>query len=278
GEGTHTWRDLNGDGVQDLNEFFEAINPDERNYVKIFTPTDDYITSFQTFDLHTIDARFPVSWRGQGGMRSMLYKFSTNINFNVNFKATSDSYADRLNPFQVSLDDTDLVSTQDGKRYTLFFNRNGRGFAGDFTYQTSDNKQLLVQGFETREKAEWISNAKVDLSSEYTFRITTTLGNLLNQSDYLDSRNFEIITNAYRPQLIWQPTNVLRLIGSFERKTRRNEFTESSSEAATSQVYMTELTWNQAGKGSLRGAFSIVKIDFEGDPASYLGYLLLDAL
>lgn len=278
GEGTHTWRDLNEDGVQDLNEFFEAINPDERNYVKIFTPTDDYITSFQTFYLHTIDARFPVSWRGQGGMRSMLYKFSANINFNVNFKTTSDSYADRLNPFQVSLDDTDLISAQDGKRYTLFFNRNGRGFAGDFTYQTSDNKQLLVQGFETREKAEWVSNAKVDLSSEYTFRITTTLGNLLNQSDYLDSRNFEIITNAYRPQLIWQPTNVLRLIGSFERKTRRNEFTESSAEAAISQVYMTELTWNQAGKGSLRGAFSIVKIDFEGDPASYLGYLLLDAL
>ncbi|MEP1032174.1 hypothetical protein [Ekhidna sp.] len=278
GEGTHTWRDTNGDNVQDLNEFFEAINPDERNYVKIFTPTDDYITSFQTFYLHTIDARLPSSWRSQGGFRTLASKLSANINLNVNFKTTSDQYADRLNPFLFDLDDEKLISIQNSKRYTLFYNRNGRGFAGDFTYQNSDNKQLLVQGFETREKKEWISNAKVDIDAAYTFRVTTTIGKLLNQSDFLDSRNFEIISNSYRPQLIWQPSNVLRLIGSFERKIKRNEWIESSSESATSKVYMTELTWNKAGSGSLRGSFSIVQLDFQGDPTSYLGYLLLDAL
>jgi hypothetical protein len=278
GEGTHTWRDSNGDGVQDLNEFFEAINPDERNFVKIFTPTDDYITSFQTFYLHTIDARFPTNWRNQGGVKQFASKLSTNINFNINYKTTSNAYNDRLNPFIIQLSDDELISAQNGKRYTVFYNRNGRGFAGDFTYQTSDNKQLLVQGFETREKNEWVSNAKVDLSAEYTFRVTTTLGTLLNQSDFLDSRNFEIVTNAYKPQLIWQPSNVFRLIGSYERKIRQNEFTESSSESALTNTYSSELTWNQAGKGSLRTTFSIVKNDFSGDPASYLGYLLLDAL
>ncbi|MEQ9008998.1 MAG: hypothetical protein RLP12_14025, partial [Ekhidna sp.] len=274
GEGTHTWRDTNDDGVQDLNEFFEAINPDERNYVKIFTPTDDYITSFQTFYLHTIDARFPAGWRNQGGFKQFASKLSTNINLNVNYKTTSDAYNDRLNPFAIQLSDDQLIAAQNGKRYTMFYNRNGRGFAGDFTYQTSDNKQLLVQGFETREKNEWVSNAKVDLSAEYTFRVTTTLGTLLNQSDFLDSRNFEIVTNAYRPQIIWQPSNVFRLIGSFERKARNNEFTESSSESVLTKTYSSEITWNQAGSGSLRGMFSVVNIDFSGDPASYLGYLL----
>lgn len=278
GEGTHTWRDSNGDGVQDLNEFFEAINPDERSYVKIFTPTDDYITSFQTFYLHTIDLKAPSQWRNSGGIMKQAAKLSANINLNVNFKTTSANYSDRLNPFGLDLENPDMISAKDSKRYTLFYNRNGRGFAGDFTRQTSDTKQLLVQGFETREKDEWLFNTKVDLSAEYTLRITSTVGRTLNQSDFLDSRNFEIMSNSYRPQLIWQPTNVLRLIGSYERKVKMNEFSESSNESATSQVYMTELTWNQAGKGSLRGIFSVVKIDFTGDPSSYLGYLLLDAL
>ncbi len=272
GEGTHTWRDANGDGVQDLNEFFEAINPDERNFVKIFTPTDEYTTAFQTFYLHTIDARFPSSWKG------ITSRLSANINFNVNFKTTSEEFADRLNPFGVNLDNENLISTQNSKRYTLFYNRNGRGFAGDFTFQNSDNKQLLVQGFETREKREWISNVKVDLSAAYTLRVTTSLGSLLNESDFLDSRNFEIISNAYRPQLIWQPSNVLRLIGSFERKTKRNQFIESSSESSSTNTYSAELTWNQTGIGSLRGTFSVVQIGFSGDASSYLGYLLLDAL
>ena len=278
GEGTHTWRDSNGDGVQDLNEFFEAINPDERNFVKIFTPTDDYIIAFQTFFVHTIDARFPRKWSNQGGVKHFASKLSANLNFNINFKTTANAYEDRLNPFALDLNSSDLIAVQDGKRYTLFYNRNGRGFGGDFTYQTSDNKQLLIQGFELRKRQEWVSNVKVDISSEYTFRVTTTIGSQLNQSDFLDSRNFDLSLNSYKPQLIWQPSNVLRVIGSYERKSKRNTFTESSDESSTSQIYSTELTFNQPGKGSLRGVFSLVKIDFTGDPASYLGYLLLDAL
>ena len=278
GEGTHTWRDSNDDGIQDLNEFFEAINPDERNFVKIFTPTDDYIIAFQTFYAHTIDARFPHKWSKRGGIRKFASKLSANINFNINFKTTSESYESRLIPFDLDLDASNLIAVQDGRRYTLFYNRNGKGFGGDFTYQTSDNKQLLIQGFELRERKEWISNVKVDLSSEYTFRVTTEIGSQLNQSDFLDSRNFDLNISSYRPQLIWQPSSYLRLIGSYERKNKQNRFTELSNESSTSQIYRAELTFNRAGKGSLRGMFSFVKIDFIGDPSSYLGYLLLDAL
>jgi hypothetical protein len=41
GEGTHTWRDENQDGIQDINDFYMAQNPYERNYAKIFLPTDE---------------------------------------------------------------------------------------------------------------------------------------------------------------------------------------------------------------------------------------------
>jgi len=278
GEGTHTWRDQNGDGVQDLNEFFEAINPDERTYVKIFTPTDDYITSFQTFYIHTIDARLPRSWRRQGGMKSFLSRFSANVNLNVNYRTTSDSYNNRLNPFSIKLENTSFLSVQDRRRYTMFFNRNGRGFAGDFSLRTSDNKQLLTQGFELKEKQEWISNLKVDLSSEYTFRLTSTFGDFINRSDFLDSRNFNILTDSYEPQLIWQPTRSLRIIGKYKRENKRNELLEISEESSMIQRYVGEFTWNKSGTGSFRSSFSWVNIDFSGDQSTYLAYLLLDAL
>ncbi len=278
GEGTHTWRDQNGDGIQDLNEFFEAINPDERNYVKIFTPTDEYLTSFQTFYIHTMDFRLPFSWRQHGGFKSFASKFSANVNLNVNYRTTSDSYNDRLNPFSIKLDETSLLSVQDLKRYTLFFNRNRRGFAGDFSFRTSDNKQLLTQGFELKERQDWITNFKIDLSTEYTFRMTSIFSDLANQSDFLDSRNLRILTDSYEPQLIWQPTSSLRLIGKYERENKRNDFLETSQESSLIQRYSGELAWNQTGKGSLRGSFSWVNIDFSGDENTYLAYLLLDAL
>lgn len=278
GEGTHTWRDTNGDGVQDLNEFFEAINPDERNFVKIFTPTDDYIVAFQTIYLHTMDLRMPLTWRNSGAFLKTLSKISVNLNFNVNYKTTSASYDSRLNPFGVDLANESIIAAQDIRRYTLFYNRNGRGFAADFTRQTQDNKQLLTQGFEIRQNDQWLSNFKVDLSSEYTLRVTSSLGRQLNESDFLESRNFEIISNSFQPQLIWQPNNQFRLIGSFERKDKRNDLMESSEEEVTTNAYSGEFIWNQASKGSLRATVSFIGIDFQGDPSNYLGYLLLDGL
>lgn len=278
GEGTHTWRDQNEDGIQDLNEFFEAINPDERTYVKIFTPSDEYITSFQTFYIHTVDARLPRSWRRQGGVKSFISQFSANVNLNVSYRTTSSSYNDRLNPFSLKLDDPSLLSVQNQRRYTLFFNRNGRGFAGDFSRRTSDNKQLLTQGFELKEKQEFISNLKVDLNSEYTFRLTSSFGDFINRSDFLNSRNFKILSDTYEPQLIWQPTKSLRLIGRYKRESKRNELLEISDETSLIQRYAGELTWNRVGIGSLRSSFSWVTIDFKGDQNTYLAYLLLDAL
>ena len=278
GEGTHAWRDLNEDGIQDLSEFFEAINPDERNFVKIFTPTDDYITSFQTFYTHSIDARTPISWKRQGGLKAFLGNFSINVNFNITFKTTSESYENRLNPFALTLDDTDVLAGKGTRRYTLFFNKNGRGFAGDFAYQSSDNKQLLTQGFEARDRDEWITNLKIDLSGEYTLRLSSTIGTLANKSDFLNSRNFDIASHAYTPQLIWQPSQTFRLIGSYGVENKQNKFSDASMESSQIQRYNGELTWNQPGKGSLRSSFSWININFTGEQTTYLAYLLLDAL
>lgn len=278
GEGTHTWRDVNEDGVQELNEFFEAINVDERNYVKVFTFTDDYITAFQTLYTHSIDGKMPTRWRSRGFLLSQLSRFSAQINFNVHFKTTSEDYRSRLSPFAIDFDGETILSAKDTRRYTLFFNRNARGLAGDFTYQTTDVKQLLTQGFEYRDKEEIVSNLKMNLGKDYTLRLTATAEEQLNTSDFLDSRNFNIVTLSFSPQLIWMPTNHLRLIGSYVQKQNNNEFTEASEEFSLLRTVKGELTWNKASVGSLRGSFSVIQIDFEGDESTYLAYLLLDAL
>lgn len=278
GEGTHTWRDQNQDGIQDLNEFFEAINPDERIYVKIFTPTDDYITSFQTFYTHNIDLGTPLKWRQQVGFRKLVSNFSANINLNINYRTTSSNYNDRLNPFSIDKGDANVLARRDLRRYTLFFNRNRRGFSGDVSYRTASNKQLLTQGFELRDKSDWISNIKIDLSADYTFRMSHGLTRNINSSDFLTSRNFEIISNSYRPQMIWQPTTQIRLIGSYEYKNSQNQFAETSNESSSIQRYSGELNWNKIGAGSLRAVFSWVNISFDGELNTYLSYLLLDAL
>jgi hypothetical protein len=39
----YNWIDYNNDGVQQLNEFVIALYPDQKLFIRIFTPSDDYV-------------------------------------------------------------------------------------------------------------------------------------------------------------------------------------------------------------------------------------------
>ncbi|MEJ2003845.1 MAG: hypothetical protein P8X57_02525 [Cyclobacteriaceae bacterium] len=110
GEGTHTWRDLNEDGVQEFNEFFLAINPDEKNYAKIFVPTDDFVTAFQNLFVTQLRINFPSEWKEKGGMMAILSRLSNNTSMTSDYKITSDNLADKLFAFARDINEEDVLS------------------------------------------------------------------------------------------------------------------------------------------------------------------------
>ena len=110
GEGTHTWRDLNADGVQDLGEFFEAVNFDERNYAKIFVPTDEFIQAFSNLFNYRFSGKMPSNWQSEGGFKAILSKISNVTAVNLDKKITDDDIAARFFPFSNDVSDENLLA------------------------------------------------------------------------------------------------------------------------------------------------------------------------
>lgn len=277
GEGTHTWRDENEDGIQDLNEFYEAINVDERNYAKIFTPTDEYINAFQSTFLHTLDIQLPRSWKSEGSLLKTLSKFSINTNTRLNYKSTDNSLLNRLNPFGQSLNNIDIISAQNQRRYSVFYNRNGSGLAFDLNRANNESKSLLTNGFEIRKRQGWTINTRFSVLQDFTFRFRGGIGLTSNESDFLDSRNFKLSRNTWAPELVWQPTNSFRFSGKVEVKNKNQKETEVKRNSAITD-YSIESTLIKPGKGNLNAKIQWISIDFKGEQNTYLGYELLEGL
>ena len=277
GEGTHTWRDENGDGIKDLNEFYEAFNFDERNYIKLFSPSDDYLQAYQTTYLHTVDVRLPYKWRNGDSFLSVLSRFSFNANIRVNFKTTSDNLFRRVIPVFLKLESSHYLFARSQQRFTLFYNRNAPGFGFDLSNDSQASKSLLSNGYELKEKNLYQANARMNFNRVYVIRIKGTIGNQLNQTDFFTSRDFKLTIRSVSPEFIWQPTQQLRFIGNWESKSKRN-LTGELNEFSTINTYGVEATWLRVGKGSLNASLEWVDIEFDGDEKTYLGYELLEAL
>jgi len=278
GEGTHTWRDLNNDGIQDLNEFFEAINPDEKNYVKIFTPTNEFITAFQTLFVYNVNISAPRTWRSSDGVRGLLSKLSNSTSWSADTKTTEDNIGDRIFAFARNIQEESLLSERNVLRSTTFFNRANAKYGMEFTFFNTAQKQLLVNGFESLNNESYDLNLRYNLSLETTLKLRGKRGIKNSDSDFLEGRNYLIDSYQFNPEFAWQPKNNFRLSLQYNYTEKYNNLTNESSESTFFNELICGLRINNTTKSTLNTQFSWSEINFKGKENSPIGYDLLNAL
>mgnify|MGYP003109593845 FL=1 len=276
GEGTHTWRDDNGDGVQDLNEFYIAVNPDEKNYAKIFVPTDNYEEAFNTNISYRLRMKTPNTWFEDGGLKKLLARFTNTTAYTLNSKITDDDLAARLWPISVA--DDMILSSRQTLRSTLFFNQSRAAFAADLGFAQQENRQLLLNGFERIDNDELRAHVRWNVNHQTNLDLTFISGERASSSDVLTQRNYLIQSKVYQPAVSWQPTNYFRLTATYANKEKKNVFAESSNESSSINEFSIDTRFSKAAKTTLSANFKYINIDFNGQENSPTGYELLEAL
>lgn len=278
GDGTHTWRDDNGDGVQQLNEFYLAINPEEKQYIKIFVPTDTYIQAYTTLLNYRLQAKFPDDWKEAGGLKTFLQKFSNTSSLSVEKKVTSDDFGDRINPFVGGIYREEVLSLRQVIRSSFFFNRASAAYGFDLSYFDSQWKQLLSGGFEDLIQKDWKLNSRFNFSTKTTFRLLASQGNRFSASDYLDNRNYQVFQQSLGPELAWQPSPKLRGTGTYSFTSKVNKQNLEYAEKALIHQMGVDFRFAKAIKTTLNANLKWIEIDYNGETNSPVGYEMLQAL
>ncbi|MEO6681504.1 MAG: hypothetical protein ABIN48_01645, partial [Ginsengibacter sp.] len=277
GQGYYTWIDYNNDGIPQQNEFEIAVFQDQKRWIRIFTPTNQYVKANYILFNYSLSLNPVAIIKGSdvGRFARFIKRFSTASSLQINKKEISGS-SFSFNPFNKNLEDTSLITNYSFLSNALYFNRLSSIWGVDINHRLNNNKALLNYGFESNArrdltiKTRWNINRKILVSFTNKY-----IRNELSTPSF-ENRNYSINEFAAEPMVSYIYKSDFRASLTYSYDIRKNEV--GLLEKAVNNSVTAEMKYNVLSSGALNGRFSYNYIDYTGNSNSTVGYILLDGL
>jgi hypothetical protein len=277
GQGYYTWIDYNKDGIPQLNEFEIAIYQDQKKWIRVFTPTNEFVKSnYVQFNYSvSLNPASIISRTTKSATLKFLSRISTGSTLQINKKNISSGVFD-LSPFSKKLNDTSLITLYSFLSNTIYFNRRSAVWGFDVTHRLSNIKSLLNYGFETNTRRNITMKGRWNINKSIGTTITNKLIKNQLATPAFANRNYMVEGISLEPALsyIYKSDFRLSLIYTYDKKDNK----VGDAEMALSNIMTAEVRYNVLSSGIINGRFSYNKIKFSGLQNSTVGYILLDGL
>lgn len=249
GQGTHAYLgDLNNNGVSDLNEFEVAVFKDQANYIKIFTPTNQFIRTYTNEFNQGLFLNPETQWGNNEGFKKFISRFSNRTNYRVNRKSSDKK--NYFNPFAGNISDNNLVTTNQGFLNTIFFNKTNTKWSLDYTYQENQEKSLLTNGIESRKTIIRTVKTRWNITRVFTLQNIFSNGIKSNNSQFFTNQNYYLSNYEAESKITFQPDVKFRASVFYNYKQKLNSI-QYGGELLKAHKIGSEIRYNIASKGSM---------------------------
>ena len=155
GTGTYAWIDLNNDGIQQLNEFVLAQFADQAKFIRVFTPTNDFVKANYNTLNYSVTLN-PRAWLGSKatGFKKILASAYLQSSLQLNQKVQAAGFIE-VNPFKAPLTDTSLITRSSILVNSFSFNKASPKWGFDISNNRNTTKSLLTYGYQTQSLKEY---------------------------------------------------------------------------------------------------------------------------
>ena len=276
GQGIYAYiGDENNNGVEDLNEFAISAFQDKANFIRIYVPTNEYVSTRSNQFNEVLVISPSGNQSSFQGKEPFINRFSNQLSARLERKTKNESLVSSLNPFRQDLSDTLLISSASGIRNTLYFNRTNSVFGLDLTWQENKNKAFLSNGFETRIQRSRIVNVRWNINRLWLASINYENGDRINQSEFFSSRDYKIFSNNIEPKLSIQPNSNFRMTASYKYGDKKNAAGIIHEKAISSKINF-EVKYTSVNAGNFSAKISLININYNASDASFLSYEMLE--
>ncbi|MBL7699485.1 MAG: hypothetical protein JNK79_15070 [Chitinophagaceae bacterium] len=284
GQGEYTWIDYDSNGVQSLNEFEIALFQDQAKYIRIFTPTNEFVkANYNTFNYSiALNPRSVIDVKKAKSLSKFISRINLQSSLQINKKEQAKGLVE-FNPFKSPLNDTSLIVLNSIFINTFSFNRLSSKWGIDVNNAKNSGKSLLTYGYESRKLDDWTVRARFNITKAILIDLTAKKGvNELSTSNVkFDNRNYQIDQQSAEPRVSFTGGPNFRVIVGYRYGEKTNKL--GSFEKSTSNALNSEIKYNILESTSLQGKFTYNNISFTSVEAtpntnSTAAYIILDGL
>ena len=275
GQGLYIYKDYNGNGVKELNEFELAKFSYEANYLKVSLLSTEFVRTKSTSITENILID-PAKYFSANNIFSKVGRFFSNqLTLKID-KKIADAGNFNINPFAINKNDTNLVSYSNAIRNTLYVNRANPAFGLDYTIQLVENKNLLVNGYDNKNKTEQIWQIRTIFLENYLCNGFIKYGSKGYQSLSFKEKNYNIDYIEFKPELTCQINYFWRITSAASYATQQNK--SILKEQSHRISFNMETSYNAAGSFSLTSKCSFIKNRYNASANNAIAYEMLDGL
>lgn len=284
GQGEYTWIDYNNDGIQQLNEFEVALFQDQAKYIRIFTPTNEFVkANYNTFN-YTIglNPRSVINMAEAKRFMKLLANMNLQSSLQLNKKEIARGIV-QFNPFKAPLSDTSLITLNSIFINTLSFNRFSPKWGFDINNARNTSKSLLTYGYESRKLDEWNLRGRWNITRMFMLELSgkTGVNQLISSNPQFDNRNFKIDQYSIEPRFTFTKGASFRAMVGYKYTDKKNQ--TGSQEKSLSNAISSEVKYNILQSTSIQARFTYNNITFSSLDAtpntnSPSSYIILDGL
>lgn len=276
GTGTHTWIDYNRNGIKELDEFEPARFPAEATYIRIFSPSSEFIrVEFSKISQSLLFN--PISFSSTlTGWKKFLTRFSIQSTIQTDNRRQLARPVNRIIHLPSGQDDSLTLGALIQHRHTLFFDRSRSKFGIDGNYLYNKSANLLAFGTEEVLRKEYPINVRWKVIRPLLLRLSLNYVEKINISRNFPGRNFSYDEYLIVPRIEYQPNERYRTSFFYEFADKKSPSDNAS--ALLANRFTTEHYLASASKYAITSTFQWVSNRFTGEANSPIGFSMLEGL
>lgn len=283
GQGQYAWIDYNNNEIKELNEFEVSKFIDQAKFIKIYTPTNNYVKVLQNQLSISFNIRPSVILKNnKKAINRFTNRWSIQTAVRIDNKISNTNRLENYNPFLI-VKDTFLLANNNNIRQSIFFNQSSAFFGADYTYLKNESRQLLTNGIEGKYLISHEIKWRLNFLKSWAINSSHIMSKKENNSQFFLDRNFIIQGFESEQKLIFQPNTIFRLSSIYKYSEKKNLLYSDFENIVNAQkayinLFGFELRYNQTEKGSLNARFDLIKISYNDTKNSALSYEMLNGL